>query len=101
MLLPFQSQRGQILNLFAKIRERINCWERLARVGTIRRESRREEQAEVLSRKKKIEGKIEGTIEGKIEGTKRAEEGGEEAAIMCDPGSELRLYEGGRTGGGR
>ena len=54
-----------------------------------------------MSRKKKIEGKIEGTIEGKIEGTKRAEEGGEEAAIMCDPGSELRLYEGGRTGGGR
>ena len=47
----FESRRGEILNVFAKInKKRINCWERLAWVSTIRRESTREDRAEIFSR---------------------------------------------------
>ena len=52
LIREFESRRDEILNLLAKIWKRSNCWERLAWVSTIRRESTREERAEIFSRKK-------------------------------------------------
>ena len=49
----FESRRSEILNMFQqkkKWKKRINCWERLAWVSAIRRESTREEKAEIFSR---------------------------------------------------
>ena len=46
----FESRRGEILNIFAKIKKDQLLRERLAWVGTIGRESTREERAEIFSR---------------------------------------------------
>ena len=48
LVLEFESRRGEILNLFAKIKEDQLLRERLAWVGTIRLESTREERAEIF-----------------------------------------------------
>ena len=51
LIREFESRRCEILIFFAKKKEeRINCWERLAWVRIIRRESTREEIAEIFSR---------------------------------------------------
>ena len=51
LVLDFESRRGDILNLFAKKKEKESiCLERLAWVGTMRCVSTREEIAEVLPR---------------------------------------------------
>ena len=46
----FEPRHGEILNIFAKIKKDQLLRERLAWVGTIGRESTREERAQILSK---------------------------------------------------
>ena len=76
LILEFESRRGDIIlyiiaNLFARMKKGISCWERLAWVGAIRRESTREEIVKGLS-----------LLVTKIQGTYRSGEGGERACYV-------------------
>ena len=50
LVLKFESRRGEIAFICEQKKERINCLERVACVGTIRRESMRQERPEIFSR---------------------------------------------------
>ena len=71
----FEPRRGESSNLFAKKKKRINCWERLAWVSTIRRESTREELKSSRDKNARHEPY-------RVGGKK---------SLLCDPGSELRI----------